>query len=128
MKGYQEGMTENRNKRKIGSEQETAARIFLEGRGVHILEKNYRCRQGEIDLIGLDGEYLVFFEIKYRKNEKAGHPAEAVNWHKQRNICRVSDYYRYMKNYAADCAVRYDVVAVMPEQICWYKNAFDYIT
>lgn len=57
-------MTENRNKRKIGSEQETAARIFLEGRGVHILEKNYRCRQGEIDLIGLDGEYLVFFEIK----------------------------------------------------------------
>lgn len=115
------------NKRELGTEKETAAAAFLENCGVRILERNFRCRQGEIDLIGRDGEYLVFFEVKYRKNETAGHPAEAVGRQKQRTICRVSDYYRYGRQYGMDCAVRYDVIAVMDQQISWYRNAFDYI-
>ncbi len=67
------------NKREVGGFYEEAAALFLSKKGVRILERNYRCRQGEIDLIGLDGEYLVFFEVKYRKDEEAGLPAEAVN-------------------------------------------------
>ena len=49
------------NKREIGAAYEEAAAVFLEKKGVRILERNFRCRQGEIDLIGRDGEYLVFF-------------------------------------------------------------------
>ena len=66
------------NKREVGAAYEEAAAVFLEKNGVRILERNFRCRQGEIDLIGRDGEYLVFFEVKYRKNADAGLPAEAV--------------------------------------------------
>ena len=65
------------NKREVGAAYEEAAAVFLEKNGVRILERNFRCRQGEIDLIGRDGEYLVFFEVKYRKNADAGFPAEA---------------------------------------------------
>ena len=75
------------NRRKIGAAYEEAAAVFLEKNGVHILEKNFRCRQGEIDLIGRDGEYLVFFEVKYRKSADLGLPAEAVGAAKQRRIC-----------------------------------------
>ncbi len=55
------------NKREIGAAYEEAAAVFLEKKGVRILERNFRCRQGEIDLIGRDGEYLVFFEVKSGK-------------------------------------------------------------
>lgn len=115
------------NRRKLGTEKETAACIFLESRGVSVLEQNYRCRQGEIDIIGQEGEYLVFFEVKYRRDEASGHPAEAVSRSKQRKICAVSDYYRYSRRYAQECAVRYDVIAITANQIIWYQNAFDYI-
>ena len=74
------------NRREIGTAYEEAAAVFLEGKGVRILEKNFRCREGEIDLIGRDGEYLVFFEVKYRKNADAGFPAEAVGIAKQKKI------------------------------------------
>ena len=66
------------NKRKIGNTYEQMAAEYLQNAGVKIVEKNYRNRQGEIDLIGFDGECLVFFEVKYRKNASKGAPVEAV--------------------------------------------------
>ena len=54
------------NKRNIGTEYEKLAEEYLVKNGVRILEKNFRSRFGEIDLIGYDREYLVFFEVKYR--------------------------------------------------------------
>ena len=72
-------MKDNRmNKRKTGAEYEELAARWLTGTGFEILEKNYRCRIGEIDLIARDGRYLVFVEVKYRSDEKAGDPSEAV--------------------------------------------------
>ena len=58
--------------------------------GMRILEKNYRCREGEIDLVAMDGSYLVFVEVKYRRDQHAGHPAEAVDARKQRKIVRTA--------------------------------------
>ena len=66
------------NKRETGTRKEELAADFLTRRGVKILERNFRCRQGEIDLIGMDGQYLVFVEVKYRKTARNGMPAEGL--------------------------------------------------
>lgn len=52
---------------------------YLKTQGYEILEKNYRCRIGEIDLIAKEGETLVFVEVKYRRDDKMGNPKEAVD-------------------------------------------------
>lgn len=115
------------NTRKKGAEYEEVAAKYLQDRGVRILERNYRNRRGEIDLIGQDGEYTVFFEVKYRKDDEKGSPAEAVNYTKQRTICRVADYYRMTHGMGEFSAIRYDVVAIEGSDITWYKNAFEHI-
>ena len=115
------------NTRKKGTEYEQAALEYLQRQGVIILERNYRNRRGEIDIIGRDGEYIVFFEVKYRKDSSKGYPAEAVNYGKQRNICRVADYYRMIHHMGEYSSVRYDVVAICGEEITWYQNAFEHI-
>ena len=115
------------NKREVGGFYEEAAALFLSKKGVRILERNYRCRQGEIDLIGLDGEYLVFFEIKYRKDEAAGLPEEAVNSAKRRRICGAAKYFLYLNGYGESIPIRFDVIAICQSRVRWYQNAFDYI-
>ncbi len=112
--------------RAVGMEREKMACRYLKERGVRIKERNFRCRQGEIDLIGYDGEYLVFFEVKYRKAASKGSASEAVDSRKQKKICRVSDYYRMIHNCPSDTAIRYDVIAIDGEQVNWIRNAFYY--
>jgi len=119
------------NKREIGREYEGKACHYLESKGFRIVARNFRCRQGEIDIIGYDGEYLVFLEVKYRARSSSGHPAEAVTAAKQKKICRTADYYRYIHGIGDGCAVRYDVVAIMgtgtKADIMWYRNAFYHV-
>lgn len=114
------------NTRKIGAEQEEFACRYLAEQGVRIKERNFRCRLGEIDIIGYDGEYLVFFEVKYRKDSSVSSAAEAVGFGKQRKICRVSDYYRMMHKCPFDTPIRFDVIAIDGSRIQWIRNAFDY--
>lgn len=115
------------NTRKTGAEYEQVAINYLQKQGVSILEHNYRKRKGEIDIIGRDGEYTVFFEVKYRKDNSKGYPMDAVNHGKQRTICRVADYYRMIHHIGEFSPVRYDVVAICGEEITWYQNAFEHI-
>ncbi|MCD8038825.1 MAG: YraN family protein [Lachnospiraceae bacterium] len=115
------------NTRKTGAEYERAAAEYLQGCGVQILARNYRSRRGEIDLIGKDGEYTAFIEVKYRRDNKKGAPGEAVNFAKQKTICAVADYYRMTHCIGEFAAIRYDVVAIEGEKITWYKNAFAHI-
>ena len=114
------------NKRRIGTVWEAAAAEYLTGVGYTILEKNFRCREGEIDLIAREGGYLVFVEVRYRKNTAKGHPLETVNLVKQRKICRVSQYYLMKNRILPDTPVRYDVAAVLGDEIKILKNAFPY--
>ena len=100
---------------------------YLEKRGVRILERNFRSRQGEIDLIARHGEYLVFCEVKYRRNNKMGTPQEAVGYVKQRKICKVADYYRMLHGLGDSVSVRYDVIAIKDDQIEWMPNAFPHV-
>ena len=78
------------NKREKGTEYEAVAAKYLEGCGYEIISLNYRCRVGEIDIIAKDEEYLVFVEVKYRKNERMGSPFDAVDFRKQQKIIKVS--------------------------------------
>ena len=115
------------NTRKIGADKEALAAEYLIAQGMRIVERNFRSRQGEIDLIGYHNGYLVFVEVKYRKNIEKGTALEAVNAHKQLQICRTADYYRYIHHCGEDTSVRYDVLAIQGEEICWIQNAFPHI-
>lgn len=112
------------NRRKVGAEYEKAAGKFLESQGFQILEYNYRCKKGEIDIIAKEGGYLVFCEVKYRKNAKKGYPAEAVGLRKQRILTQCAQYYLMAKG-RADLPCRFDVISIMDEEIILYRNAFD---
>ena len=95
---------------------------------MQILERNFRCRSGETDIIARDGDYLVFVEVKYRRNSDKGGPFAAVGVQKQRKICRVADYYRYTRHVAGNQKIRYDVVAILDDSVRLLKNAFYHIS
>lgn len=115
------------NNREKGAQKEEQVCAYLLSRGVKIEARNFRCRQGEIDIVGRDGNYLVFFEVKYRATGRAGGAAEAVGRAKQRKICRVADYYRMIHHLREDTPIRFDVVAIDQDALKWIRNAFDYI-
>lgn len=112
------------NKRVEGTRWEKAAADYLSARGVKIVDNNFRCRIGEIDLIGYEEHILVFIEVKYRRSDRYGSASEAVGYNKQQIIGRVSDYYRVVRHITDDIQIRYDVVAIQGNQINWIKNAF----
>ncbi len=112
------------NKRKTGAEYEEKAAAWLEKQGMRILERNYRCRQGEIDLIAMDGRYLVFVEVKYRKDLQSGHPAEAVDVKKQKKIARSAMYYCMERKISQDQPYRFDVVSILGDETEHIKDAF----
>ena len=116
------------NKRSLGTAWEEQAAECLKREGCEILERNFRGRRGEIDLIVRDGRYLVFVEVKYRKNADSGFPEEAVDYRKQRIISRVAQEYLLKKRLSETTPCRFDVVAICGERVCHIKNAFECAT
>lgn len=112
------------NKRKTGSHYEQLAGAYLESKGYRIIQYNYRCRPGEIDIIARDGAYLVFCEVKYRKDERKGHPAEAVDSRKQAVLTRCAMCYVTAKRLTG-IPCRFDVIGILGEEITHIKNAFE---
>jgi putative endonuclease len=120
---------QNKNQH-VGKTGEAAAQKYLLKENYRILEINFRCRQGEIDIIAQEGEYLVFIEVKTRTSNLFGSPAEAVHFKKQQQICKAALNYLSLKN-LHDCDMRFDVVAItsnasISPEIKLFKNAFDY--
>ncbi len=113
------------NNREVGKEYEAKAVVYLKSLGYEIIECNFRCRQGEIDIIAKDGNYLVFCEVKYRKTRKAGEPAEAVTSAKKRRISQTAMYYLHRYG-LQDMPCRFDVIGILGDDIIVYKNAFDF--
>lgn len=110
-----------------GTVAEQAAAIFLRERGYHVLERNFRCRGGEIDLVALDGGTLVFVEVKLRRTLSRGAPIEAVTPLKQARVARAA------QSYLAYCGrvfprIRFDVISVVRTsartEITHFKAAF----
>ena len=111
------------NKYAIGMKGQKIAEEYLIKQNMKIISHNYRTRHGEIDLIALDGEYIVFIEVKYRSSLKYGSPAESVGFYKQQKIIKVAQYYLY-KNGKNNSDIRFDVIEVLDEKINHIKNAF----
>lgn len=122
--GEKDGPRAGQNRRRTGTRYEQRAADYLRAQGIRILEQNFRCRDGEIDLIGRDGRYLVFVEVKYRRNRAKGDPSEAVNGPKQQRIRRVARVYLYRHRYGADMPCRFDVVSILDGEIRWIQDAF----
>lgn len=114
------------NKRTLGSNYEKIAGEYLTKQGYQILEYNFYSRHGEIDIIAKHQGYLVFVEVKYRENDKSGHPLEAVSVSKQRTISKCAFYY-LQKHHLQDISVRFDVVGILGEEIRVIRNAFDFV-
>lgn len=114
------------NKRAIGAAYEKAVGEYLLSHGYLILEYNFYSRMGEIDIVARDGEYLVFVEVKYRKDGEAGGPLEAVGHTKQRRISRAAQYYCLTHGYGMSTPCRFDVAAVQGNRIEVVKNAFEF--
>ena len=115
------------NKRAVGALYEKRAGAFLEEQGLTVLQYNFRNRCGEIDIVARDGQTTVFVEVKYRKDAERGLPEEAVDYRKQKRICRAADYYRMLHRMGEFSPVRFDVVAVCGEEVRWFRNAFMYV-
>ena len=112
------------NKRQLGGEKEALAAGYLQGRGYEVLERNYYCPAGEIDLIAKDGCCLVFIEVKYRRDGRYGLPEEAVTVKKRRTIYRAAQYYMKERHTGENRPCRFDVVAILGDQITLVSNAF----
>lgn len=115
-----------KDNKKSGQKAEQLAAHFLESLGMRILERNYRCPDGEIDLICTEGETIVFVEVKAREDLKCGYPGESVTICKQRKICRIAGVYCYREHIPADRMIRFDVVEILGGRIRHIRNAFEY--
>lgn len=112
------------NNRQKGRENEERAVTFLENLGFLILEKNYRCSFGEIDIIAKENKYLVFVEVKYRKSLGKGTPHEAIDARKQRKIYQVAKFYMYQKGYPEEFPCRFDSVLILNDTIELIRHSF----
>lgn len=113
--------------RERGPEAELQAQRYLEQQGLATLDKNYRGRRGEIDLVMREGDTPVFVEVRYRKNPSFGSAAESVDMRKQQKIIATANQYLH-HNYRTDPpACRFDVLAISgkaQENIDWIRDAF----
>jgi len=100
---------------------ERRAARYLRRQGMRILEKRYRARHGEIDLIARDGDAVVFVEVKARPRGNAGDGLTAVNGEKRRHLRYAAAC--YLQSHPAD-GVRFDVVEITSAGISHIKNAF----
>ena len=110
----------------MGAAYEKTAGEYLQTKGYEILQYNFRCRMGEIDIIAKDKGYVVFIEVKYRRNSRCVRPAEAVTPKKQRTISKVASYYLLTHGCGMDTPCRFDVAAVSGDEVELIKNAFEY--
>lgn len=115
------------NNRKVGHRWEVYAATYLNAQGYKILELNFNCKYGEIDIIAKDGNYLVFCEVKFRKTAEAGLPEEAVSFYKQKRIMSSALFYMSFHHLPDDTEVRFDVVSILGSEITLIKNAFEFV-
>jgi putative endonuclease len=112
-----------------GAAAEARAAEHVESQGLLIIARNLRCKAGEIDLVGLDGEVLVIIEVRLRARLDFGGASASVTWRKQRKLIRATQYFWQRDAGWRTRALRFDVIAMQPcpdgtEHIVWIKDAF----
>ena len=114
---------------RTGKKGENIAVAYLKSNGYRIVERNYKCLFGEIDIVAKDGDTVVFIEVKSRKSEEFGDPQVAVGLEKQKKISKISLKYLEEKH-LYPCNARFDVVAIkmLPSgnKVELIQNAFEF--
>ena len=111
----------------FGRKGENIAALFLQKHGYKIVERNFKCKQGEIDIIAKQKNQYIFIEVKTRKSLKYGMPSESVNKTKQNHIKKVAQYY-ICTNKISNFIIRFDIIEIYLKngkyQINHLKQAF----
>ena len=109
---------------RLGVPGEDMAVAFLEKRGLRIVERNYRCRLGEIDLIARDGATTVFVEVRKRKSSAFGGAAGSITGAKRMKLIRAAQHYISRLSTPPQC--RFDALLIEgdPPRIDWIRDAF----
>ena len=108
----------------LGRDAESRAADFLHAQGLRIVERNWRCRFGEIDLVARDGSTLVFVEVRARASRAHGGAAESISRAKRRRLTATANFYLACCRTQQPC--RFDALLIEAEgRIEWIRNAFD---
>ena len=112
-------------KKLLGSKGELTAEGYLKKQGYKILNKNYRTKSGEVDIIISKNNVITFVEVKTRTNCKYGTPAEAVNYDKQRRYREIASYYLLSKGLDEnETEISFAVIEILGKEINFIENAF----
>lgn len=122
--GFNRKPPEKKTALATGKSAEARAESYLADNGLTPVSRNYRCRQGEIDLIMRDGETLVFIEVRYRKSGHYGSALETVTAAKQHKILIAAQLYIQEKKVDDTIPLRFDVLGITGDDIQWIKAAF----
>ena len=106
-----------------GDRGEERAAQFLERSGLRVIERNYRTRQGEIDLVAMDGAVLVFVEVRMRTESRFGGGAESVDGRKCARLVNAARH--YLMRLGREPACRFDVVSLECDAPTWIRGAFE---
>lgn len=118
-------MTQPTPRQRTGARAEQQALEYLEGAGLCLVERNFRCRYGEIDLIMFDTETVVFVEVRFRRNSLFGGPAASVDQRKRQRLITTAEHFLQKHAALRRRPARFDIVAVTePNAIEWIPNAF----
>jgi putative endonuclease len=116
------------HKKLRGDQAEDTACEYLQSQGLRLIERNFLCKRGEIDLIMQQADTTIFVEVRYRRNNLYGSGAESVDWRKQEKLLATAAHYLQSHPKAAKGACRFDVVALTTQnqrhKIDWIVDAF----
>lgn len=100
------------SKSSLGARGEELAVSYLENLGYKIVERNFRCKIGEIDIVAFDGDTLVFVEVRTKHSERFGNPVSSVTYQKQRKLVSLANFY-IKKHRLYDRSARFDVIGIV---------------
>jgi putative endonuclease len=117
----------DRSRQQSGRDAEGLALAHLEQQGLRLLARNWLCKRGELDLVMLDGDTVVFVEVRYRKNTQWGGALASIDQRKRQKLVFAAQYFLQRESRWADHPCRFDVVAIdcNVDQLNWLQNAFD---
>lgn len=112
-----------------GNQAERTTEQILIKAGLRLLARNYRCKQGELDLVMRDADTVVFIEVRYRRRNQWGDAVETVDWRKQKRLIAAAHHYLLTHPHLANQSCRFDVVAATgdpadPASFRWIREAF----
>jgi len=113
-----------------GREAEACALNHLQQHGLRLITQNWSCKRGELDLVMLDGDTVVFVEVRYRRHAGWGGALESVDYRKQEKLVLTAQLFLQKESRWANAPCRFDVVAIEGDPgnappLNWLKNAFD---